>query len=163
MPEIDLVTLDRVQADASHDYLFVKDVDGMPMYRRVRSDGELEQVLREEWVEVLCRLWVAFDKPLDADRLKIYRDALSVLPFGLLEAGVNRAVREHRFNSVPTIAEVWDAVRKELGNPADLDRVIYSWSESLWQKAVYVFHEQSSDVSVEVSDDVLLASADAVA
>lgn len=93
----------------------------------------------EEWLDILVQLWTAFGKKVDADQLLIYQQNLSIVPMGLLDAAVKRVIREHSFNNVPTIAEVWTAVRKELRNPVDLDRAIQEWTEQKWANAVYTF------------------------
>lgn len=103
------------------------------------TDDELYQAAMEEWLNVLARLWVAFDKPLEPVRLALYQSLLNKLPLGLLELAVERVVREHKYNSVPTVAEVWDAVRKELHNPFDLDQAITMWSELKFQRCMYRF------------------------
>lgn len=108
----------------------------------IKTDEELYQSALEEWLGVLSRLWIAFDKPLDPERLTIYREALDVLPLGLLDLAVKRVIREHKFNSVPTIADVWSAVRKELHNPPDLERAIHAWRESLWDRSVMIINAE---------------------
>jgi hypothetical protein len=107
----------------------------------VKTDEQIHQAANEEWLGVLSQLWIAFDKPLDPERLALYRNMFGDLPLGLLEQAVKRAIREHKFNSIPTVADVWSAVRKELNNPADLDRAIKLWIESRWSAAVHVFEK----------------------
>lgn len=100
-----------------------------------------EQALWEEqyrlwmadWLRILSRLWTAYDKPPDENRLMIYRSELSIVPLGLLEKAVSRTIREHQFNSVPTIAQVWAAVRKELDNPYDVEMAIREWCDAQWR------------------------------
>ena len=66
--------------------------------------------LRADWTGVLLQLWEAFGKVPDRKQLKVYAAQLGHLPLGLLEAGISHLLAEHRFNSVPTIAEVLEAV-----------------------------------------------------
>lgn len=94
---------------------------------------------QEEWMSILARLWIAFDKPLDADRLRIYSDELSAIPMGLLEKAISRTIREHRFSNVPSIGDVWRALQTELGNPYDLQQAIESWCDRQWRKVVVEF------------------------
>lgn len=109
------------------------------------SDDEIYQAAMEEWLNVLARLWVAFDKPLDPVRLALYQGMLNKLPLGLLELAVERVVREHKYNSVPTVAQVWEAVRKELRNPFDLDQAIDTWCELKFQSCFYRFDGVSAE------------------
>ena len=114
-----------------------------------RSDDDLYQDAFKEWLDILAQLWTAFGKTVDDGQMIIYQRSLSVLPLGLLDAAVQRVIREHDFNNVPTVAEVWKAVRKELGNPVDLDRAIEIWCDQLWRKAVLLQHDVSVETEVE--------------
>lgn len=87
----------------------------------------------KEWLSVLARLWTAYGKLPDADRMTLYRDMLSKIPMGLLEKAIDHVVQEHVYNSVPTVADVWQAVRKELGNPYDMDQAIQEWCDRRWR------------------------------
>lgn len=107
----------------------------------VKTDAQIYLDATKEWLGVLSQLWIAFDKPLDTERLTIYRNMLEGIPLGLLEPAIKRVIRDHKFNNVPTIADVWAAVRKELGNPIDIDRAITIWCESLWNRAVMLNSE----------------------
>lgn len=66
--------------------------------------------LKADWMRVLLQLWQAYGKAPDPAQVKVYAAQLGHLPLGLLEAGISRLLAEHRFNSVPTIAEVLEAV-----------------------------------------------------
>lgn len=110
---------------------------------------ECHQAAVEEWLEVLSRLWVAYDKPLDPVRLVLYQNMLAKLPLGLLELAVEQTVRNHgKYNNVPTVGEVWDAVRVVLHNPYDLDQAIEDWSSRKFQLCVYRFDRVSADTEV---------------
>lgn len=139
-PQTDnLFTLEQVKCDIHHNYVLAETVSGAPMYRKVMTDGEIDQAALEDWLRILAQLWTAFGKLLDDAQLTVYQEHLAVLPLGLLETAVKRVIRDHRFNSVPTIAQVWAAVRVELGNPPDLDREILLWVERKWTAAVFDF------------------------
>jgi hypothetical protein len=140
MPQDNLYTLDEVKGDPSGDYILT-DWDGdRPMYRRVMSDAECNQAALEEWLEVLSRLWVAYDKPLDPVRLVLYQNMLGKLPIGLLELAIEQTVRNHgKYNNVPTVGEVWDAVRVVLHNPYNLDQAIVDWSARKFESCIYRF------------------------
>ena len=103
------------------------------MFRETMTDGEIEIAAQTEWLEVLVRMWDAVDKKVDAKRLKQYRRELESLPLGLLDLAVSRCIRENTFTSVPSVGKIWEAVRKELGNPFDLDAAIETWQKKRWQ------------------------------
>lgn len=96
-----------------------------------KTDQEIYQAAMEEWLSVLTQLWTAYDKPLDPERLTLYQKMLGEVPLGLLEKAVKRVIREHKYNSVPAVGDVWSAIRKELGNPYDIDQAIQAWCDAL--------------------------------
>ena len=87
----------------------------------------------EEWLGVLAELWTAVGKLLEMDRLEIYRKSLGEVPLGLLELAVGRVIRENIYHVVPLPGVVWDAVRRELGEPWDIKIAMEEWVERLWQ------------------------------
>jgi len=81
-----------------------------------------------EWLGVLSSMWDAIGKPLDEKRLAQYARMLKSVPLGLLDEAVNLAVRNNgQYQSVPTIGAIWDAIRKILGNPLDVDIALERW------------------------------------
>jgi hypothetical protein len=105
------------------------------------SDELMYETPEEEWMSVLARLWIAYDKTIDAERLQIYAHELADVPMGLLEKAVSRAIRGHRFSSVPTVGDVWDALSAELGHPSDMLQAIQAWCDLQWRKVVVEFHK----------------------
>lgn len=95
----------------------------------------------EEWLGVLSQLWTAYDKPIDSDRMQVYQKMLGKIPLGLLEKAVERVVSEHVYNSVPTVAQIWAAVRKELGTPYDMDQAIAEWEQDHWNRTIVRFEK----------------------
>ena len=94
----------------------------------------------EEWMDVLSHLWEAFGKPVEPVRLVIYQSMLKKLPLGLLELAIEQTVRDHgKYNNVPTVGEVWSAVRVVLHNPYDLDQAIEAWCTRKFEACVYRF------------------------
>ncbi len=71
--------------------------------------AEADDLLLEEWLGVLAELWTAAGKPLEADRLKVYRQSLGEVPLGLLERAVRRVIRENVYHVVPLPGVVWAA------------------------------------------------------
>ena len=49
------------------------------------TEEEIRQAAVEDWLGVLARLWTAIGKPIEAERLQLYRDALHGVPLGILE------------------------------------------------------------------------------
>ena len=94
---------------------------------------------------MLARLWEAIDKPIDADRLQVYRRELGIIPLGLLEKAVSRCIRENTWLTVPPVGKIWEAVRTELGNPFDVNQAILDWEDASWRRCTYKFE----NVSVE--------------
>ena len=66
----------------------------------------------KEWDGVLLKLWTAFGKPLDPAQFRVYREELADVPLGVLEHVVSVAIKRHKFNSVPTLAEVTGVMRE---------------------------------------------------
>lgn len=135
-----LFTRDDVNQDSNGDYVLAEWIGENPMYRRAMTEDECQQAALEEWLEVLSTLWVAYDKPLDPVRLVLYQNIIGKLPLGLLKLSIEQTLRDHgKYNNVPTIGEVWDAVRVVLHNPHDLDRAIEEWSDRKFEACIYRF------------------------
>lgn len=135
-----LFTREQVTQDRNGDYVLAEWDGDQPMYRKVAGDAECQQAAMEDWLEVLSRLWVAYDKPLDPIRLVLYQTMLGKLPTGLLELAIEQTVKDHgKFNNVPTVGEVWDAVRVVLHNPHNLDQAIEDWGARKFEACVYRF------------------------
>lgn len=130
----ELFTLEQVKKDPQNDYILAEWHDDRPMYRLIMTDAQILQAAREEWLGVLAQLWIAYDKEIDPDRLELYLRQFGSLPLELLQEGVDRAIREQTFNSVPTIGDLWKAVRAVLGNPLDLGAAIERWKDGEWSK-----------------------------
>ena len=106
----------------------------------VPTDAEIEQVAGQEWLDVLTGMWEAIGKPLDEKRLQKYAKELNGIPLGLLEKAISRAIRNSGdYIVVPTISAIWNALRKELGNPYNIDEAISRWCEVKYQACVRRF------------------------
>jgi putative transposase len=92
--------------------------------------AEDHDLLLEEWLGVLVELWTALGKPLEADRLEVYRNSLGEVPLGLLELAVRRVIRKNKYYVVPLPGAVWEEVWRELGNPWDIRMAMEDWVES---------------------------------
>ena len=104
------------------------------------TDIEIEQCANVEWLETLSGMWEAIGKPLDEKRLQKYAKELNGIPLGLLEKAVSRAIRNSGdYQVIPTISAIWGALRRELGNPYDIDQAIERWIETQYQSSVKRF------------------------
>jgi len=74
--------------------------------------SEIYKGLMSEWVGILLQLWEAFGKVVDPKHLKVYIAKLKDVPLGILEHIVEIAIRNHRYNSVPTLAEIRDVLNE---------------------------------------------------
>ena len=101
-----------------------------------KSEAELEQALADEWNGVLMSLWDAIGKEVDFRRLALYARQLGMVPLGLLEQAVSLAIRDNgSYATVPTVGAIWQALRKVLGNPLDLEVAMLRYCEGLWARA----------------------------
>lgn len=91
------------------------------------TDDQIYEAALEEWTGILAQLWTGIGKPPDDQRLKIYCDQLKDVPLGLLELSINRVMRENTWNVVPPVGTIWQAIRKELEAPHDLDYALKIW------------------------------------
>lgn len=104
------------------------------------QDQAIQQAA-EAWLEELSKLWTAVGKTPTLEQLKVYQDMLGDVPLGLLERSVKRALQAHKFNSVPTIGNVWDAFLIELDAPDGMPirEAIERWEARLWGNTVVYF------------------------
>ena len=80
------------------------------------TDEQIYKAARDEWTGVLLQLWEAYGKQPDPKQFKVYVKQLSGVPLGVLEDVIATLLREHKFNSVPTLGEIWDVIKKSTGN-----------------------------------------------
>ena len=88
---------------------------------KVMSDAEIYKLAREDWLNILRQLWEATGKPVNPAQLKVYAKQLGMIPLGALEAVIGEILKDHQYNNVPTIGEIWSALRTRFGcDPAEL-------------------------------------------
>ena len=91
--------------------------------------------ITQEWMDILSDLWIAFGKQVDPKRLKVYIRNLSFIPLGLLEKAVPIAIQKQRkFNIVPTVGSVIEALEQTLGHPPDLNQAVDEWADRGFEK-----------------------------
>lgn len=105
----------------------------------VLSDQEIYAMAMAEWQNVLVRLWTAFQKKPTPDQLELYVEQLEDIPLELLEKAVRRAIRDYRYGNVPSVHDVWEALRKEMGLDPHHDILleIKDWHALQWERIVY--------------------------
>ena len=82
-----------------------------------KSDAWIRQQAYREWVDVLCQLWEAIGKPVNDKQLAVYVKQLGGVPMAILEDVVSALLREHTWNNVPTLGEIWACIRERHGEP----------------------------------------------
>jgi hypothetical protein len=97
------------------------------MIKNDMTDEQVYEAALEEWTGILAQLWTGIGKSPDDQRLKIYCDQLKDVSLGLLELAISRVMRENTWNVVPPIGTIWQAIRKELGDPHDLEYSLKIW------------------------------------
>ena len=104
-----------------------------------KTDAEIYQMALEEWLGVLVRLWTAFQKQPTPDQLDLYRNQLDEIPLELLEQAVKRAIRDYKYGNVPSVHDVWEALRKvlDLSTHDDVGEAIAHWTELRWDRLIY--------------------------
>lgn len=96
----------------------------------VKSDKEIYQIALKDWYGILASMWTAIGKPVDKKRLQIYGKDLSSVPCELLERAIKRIRLNTTFNAIPTIGEIWQAVKIELAQ--DNCTTPEEWIERKW-------------------------------
>ena len=94
------------------------------------TDKQIYKAARDEWVGVLLQLWEAYNKQPNPKQLRTYINQLSSIPMGALEKAVSLLLREHKYNSVPTIAEIWDVLKRLNGGS---DKIIVNTKPWVWR------------------------------
>ena len=97
------------------------------------TEEEIRQAAVEDWLGVLARLWTAIGKPIEAERLQLYHEALHGVPLGILERAVERVIKGMVYQVVPLPGVVWEAIRTELGDPVDIDKAMKEWLDVRWE------------------------------
>jgi hypothetical protein len=107
------------------------------------TDQEIYAAAHQEWMSILATLWELIGKPIDPKRLRIYGKNLESVPLGLLELAINRVFRENSYQTVPVPGVIWDAIKKELGNPYNLDMAVENWAPPARPKKIIEFMEEA--------------------
>lgn len=96
----------------------------------VLSDTEIHDMAVADWYGILETLWTAIGKPVEKKRMLIYGKDLGNVPCELLERAIRRIRLNSIYSQVPTIGEIWQAVKMELAE--DNCTTSEEWIERKW-------------------------------
>ena len=96
----------------------------------VLSDTEIHDMAVADWYGILETLWTAIGKPVEKKRMLIYGKDLGNVPCELLERAIKRIRLNSIYSQVPTIGEIWQAVKMELAE--DNCTTSEEWIERKW-------------------------------
>ncbi len=120
----------------------------IPVNEKIKSDPEEDaklyakafESMRKEWYLVLSDLWTAFGKPVDQKRMQVYARQMNFIPLGLLEKSISIAIqKQSKYNIVPTVGSVIEALKQILGDPFDLTQAIEEWADQGFKKCAFSF------------------------
>jgi hypothetical protein len=108
------------------------------------SDEQIYRAGMEDWVGTVASMWELIGKPVDEKRLNLYCKQLSIVPLGLLEKGIDYAVRNNTYNNIPPIGTIWEGIRKELVHlnmppGTDIKDMIDRWNHDLFKRCFHHF------------------------
>jgi hypothetical protein len=81
------------------------------LIKDVKSEKEIYQEAVAEWTGVLTQLYDAIGKPVDKKQLAVFIKQLGRVPLGLLEQAISEILQNHSYNNVPTLGEIWKAIK----------------------------------------------------
>lgn len=97
----------------------------------------------EEWVETVAMLWDAIGKDVEQDTkvFNRYCKQLKDMPLGLLEIGVNYAIKNNTYKTIPAVGLIYEGIRAELAKlnmppKTDMDTLIERWRDNLFQRSI---------------------------
>lgn len=82
------------------------------LIKDVKSEKEIYQEAVAEWTGVLTQLYDAIGKPVDKKQLAVFIKQLGRVPLGLLEQAIGNLLQEHTYHTVPTLGEIWGAIKE---------------------------------------------------
>ncbi len=109
---------------------------GIEAEYQAKTDQEIFQLAVADWYSILASLWIAVGKPVEEKRLEIYGKELGNVPCELLERAIRRIRLTYTYNAVPSIGEIWQAVKVELQN--DNCSTPEEWIERKWGRMLRI-------------------------
>lgn len=94
------------------------------------TDAQIYDLAVADWYSILESLWTAIGKPVDKKRMLIYGKDLGNVPCELLERAIKRLRLNCIYTQVPTIGEIWQAVKMEMAE--DRCTTPEEWIERKW-------------------------------
>jgi hypothetical protein len=85
-----------------------------------KTDGEIYKMAYMDWMNTLRQLWTATGKPVNEQQFEVYVKQLADIPFDVLEDVVATLLREHKYNNVPTLGEIWEVITLRHGELDDI-------------------------------------------
>ena len=96
-----------------------------------KSNETIYKMAYHDWVNVLTQLWSAIGKPVNDKQLKVYIKQLSDVPMGTLDAIVATVLKEHKYNTVPMLAEIWAVMKRDFDGleqaKATTGNTVWAW------------------------------------
>jgi len=117
------------------------------LLKDVKSDQEIHQLALAEWTGQLTQLWEAVGKPVDRRQLAVYVKQLGRVPLGLLEQAISEILQNHTYNTVPTLGEIWKAIK-------DISYRFYAAESAYWGTELNLDLVEAKPVQIMTNPDL---------
>lgn len=111
-----------------------------------KNPADVHRASMEEWVSTVAQLWDAVGKDVEKDMptLDRYCKQLRDVPLGLLEIGVDYAIKNNAYKTIPAVGMIYEGIRGELVKlnlppKTDMDTMIERWIEKRFECGVKRF------------------------
>lgn len=94
------MTAEEIMRKAGYKSAAAWEAEVMPLHREVKK----------ALMDALLKLWYAIGRTADPNQLKVYAEAFDGYPPEVVKQAVDRLLQTHRYTSVPTIAEIHEAI-----------------------------------------------------
>lgn len=95
------LTAEEIMRKAGYKSAAAWEAEVMPLHREIKK----------ALMDALLKLWYAIGRQADPNQLKVYADAFDGYPPELINQAVDHLLTTHGYTSVPTIAEILEAIR----------------------------------------------------
>lgn len=96
------MTAEEIMRKAGYKSAAAWEAEVMPLHREIKK----------ALMDALLKLWYAIGRPADPNQLKVYVEAFDGYPPEVINQAVSHLLETHRYTSVPTIAEIREAIAK---------------------------------------------------
>ena len=107
-----------------------------------KSSETIYKMAYHDWVNVLTQLWSAIGKPINDKQLRVYAEQLGDVPLEVLEKVITAVLKQHKYNTVPTLAEIWAVIDRDFGG---LDQAKATTGNTVW-----VWRLMGNDIMPEI-------------